>query len=220
MIILNIVRTKRRSSYSLRSKEGQSIEVSVPKSMSNDQIVDLLVKHRRFIKARTVKHIKHPGCLRETFSTGALVNIFGKPYTLILSQKRAKAQVDKQTLTINSKSTEISIDTLKNKLAPILLTKILAEITRFQNLPRDRQVKQVRLKRVRSLWGSCSRNGNLSFNKSLVFYPEECITYVVVHELLHLKYLNHSKAFWNAVEDVLPDFKKARVILKSKTFGS
>jgi len=187
--------------------------------MPDDQIVNLIIKHRRFIKARTVKHSKSLASHRETFSSGALVNIFGQPYTLILSQKRTKTQVDKQTLILYAKSTEISTDTLKNMLASILLPKIRAEIERFQYLPRDRQVNRFQLKRVRSLWGSCSRNGNLSFNKALVFYPDECITYVVVHELLHLKYLNHSKAFWNAVEDVLPDYKKARAILKAKQYG-
>lgn len=66
----------------------------------------------------------------------------------------------------------------------------------------------------KTLWGSCTTEGNLSFNCLLMLAPEEIRDYVVVHELCHLRHLNHSKEFWRAVENALPDYKSRRRWLK------
>lgn len=67
-------------------------------------------------------------------------------------------------------------------------------------------------------WGSCSAKGNLNFNWRLMLAPPRILDYVVVHELCHRKEMNHSKAFWNAVEMVLPDYKELRSWLRQ--YGS
>ena len=63
-------------------------------------------------------------------------------------------------------------------------------------------------------FGSCSSRGTLCFSFNLMQYPDEVIDYVVVHELAHLKELNHSKNFWSIVEKYMPDYKKRRAMLK------
>ena len=63
-------------------------------------------------------------------------------------------------------------------------------------------------------WGSCSSQGNLNFNCLLMLAPEYVRDYVVVHELCHRKHMDHSPAFWVAVEQVLPDYRKAKQWLK------
>ena len=72
----------------------------------------------------------------------------------------------------------------------------------------------VRIKNVKTIWGSCSSKKNLNFNFRLFFLPEALIDYVFVHELAHLKHMNHSKAFWSEVEKQIPDYKKRREELK------
>ncbi len=63
-------------------------------------------------------------------------------------------------------------------------------------------------------WGSCSTKNRLSFNIWLLKFPLETIEYVVVHELAHIKYKNHSKEFWSFVESFLPDYKLRQLKLK------
>ena len=66
---------------------------------------------------------------------------------------------------------------------------------------------RIAIKAQRSRWGSCSTKKNLNFNCLLMLCPEEILDYVVVHELSHLKEMNHSPAFWAEVGKILPDYK-------------
>lgn len=65
-----------------------------------------------------------------------------------------------------------------------------------------------------SRWGSCSNKGNLSFNCLVMLTPPDVIDYVVVHELCHLKELNHSTRFWSEVSRILPNYKAPKKWLK------
>lgn len=69
---------------------------------------------------------------------------------------------------------------------------------------------RIAIREQKTRWGSCSSKGNLNFNWRLIFAPPEVLDYVVVHELAHRREMNHSKAFYNIVESVLPDYKKSR----------
>ena len=73
---------------------------------------------------------------------------------------------------------------------------------------------RISIRHQRSKWGSCSAQGNLNFNCLLMLAPEPVRDYVVVHELCHRRYMNHSKAFWNEVARVYPDYEAARRWLK------
>ncbi len=65
-----------------------------------------------------------------------------------------------------------------------------------------------------SRWGSCAQNGNLNFNCLLVIMPSEILDSVVVHELCHRKYMNHSKDFYAEIDRVFPEYKRCNKWLK------
>lgn len=75
---------------------------------------------------------------------------------------------------------------------------------------------RITIREQKTRWGSCSSQGNLNFNWKLVLMPEEVLDYVVVHELAHRKEMNHSKAFWSQVEEILPDYRQRRKLLKEE----
>jgi predicted metal-dependent hydrolase len=75
--------------------------------------------------------------------------------------------------------------------------------------------KRIYIRNQKTIWGSCSARNNLSFNWKLIMMPEHIIDYVVIHELCHLKHMNHSSAFWEMVASYCPDWKERRKWLRS-----
>jgi predicted metal-dependent hydrolase len=74
--------------------------------------------------------------------------------------------------------------------------------------------RRIRIGGQRTLWGSCSPRGTLSFNWRLVLAPAEVLDYVVVHEVCHLRELTHSRRFWALVEERRPHWREQRVWLR------
>jgi len=77
-------------------------------------------------------------------------------------------------------------------------------------------VKKVTIRNQKTRWGSCTSKGNLSFNMHLMSFAADVIDYVIIHELCHLKYMNHSENFWNLVASFIPDYKEKRKLLKER----
>ena len=73
---------------------------------------------------------------------------------------------------------------------------------------------RITIRGQKTRWGSCSGKGNLNFNWKLMLCPPEIQDYVVVHELAHLKEMNHSRAFYAEVEKILPDYRERMGWLK------
>jgi predicted metal-dependent hydrolase len=91
--------------------------------------------------------------------------------------------------------------------------QMTAQQSRLMGLSYNRII----MKGQKTLWGSCSRKRNLNFNWRLMMAPEPVIMYVVIHELSHLKYMNHSKKFWLLVEQFCPDWREHRSWLRTHT---
>jgi predicted metal-dependent hydrolase len=72
----------------------------------------------------------------------------------------------------------------------------------------------VRIGSAKSRWGSCSASGRINYAWYIILGDDELIDYLVVHELSHLKHMNHSKAFWDTVETYIPDAPDRRARLR------
>ncbi|MGN1148530.1 MAG: M48 family metallopeptidase [Lachnospiraceae bacterium] len=121
--------------------------------------------------------------------------------------------------------TRISTDTL---LSPIQEQQVTILQKRFYNAARSYfprrcaelqkltggHYTKITIRNQKTRWGSCSQTGTLSFNYRLMMAPPAVIDYVIVHELCHLTHMNHSKAFWNKVANVMPDYKIRKQWLK------
>ncbi len=100
------------------------------------------------------------------------------------------------------KFTENGLKNLKRQAKLIIPNKV-AEIAERTELTYNK----ISFRFQKSRWGSCSAKGNLSFNCLLVLCTEEIMEYVIIHELCHLRYMNHSKEFWLMVSRFCPNYK-------------
>lgn len=74
--------------------------------------------------------------------------------------------------------------------------------------------REIVVRKMKSRWGTCSRSGKLTFNFVMSRLPEHLQTYIIVHELCHVRHFNHGKAFWDAVAEVTPDYRAHRKELR------
>lgn len=96
-------------------------------------------------------------------------------------------------------------------LAQNLVFKKIAEFNRFYDFGFNR----VAIRDQKTRWGSCSAKKNLNFNYRLALLPGRLVDYIVVHELCHLKEMNHSPSFWRLVAVTIPDYAARRRELKN-----
>jgi predicted metal-dependent hydrolase len=75
---------------------------------------------------------------------------------------------------------------------------------------------KVAIKNQKTRWGSCSKKGNLNFNYRIAKLSPELVDYLIVHELCHLKEMNHGRKFWSLVAQTIPNWRILRRELKKK----
>lgn len=105
-------------------------------------------------------------------------------------------------------------ETEKNELkknAKIVITNRVEYFAKIMGVDYNR----ISIKFQKTRFGSCSTNKNLNFNALVALMPSEILDYVIVHELSHLKEMNHSKQFWREVAKVIPEYKAKRKWLKT-----
>ncbi len=78
------------------------------------------------------------------------------------------------------------------------------------------QYSRVTMRNQKTRWGSCSKRGTLSFNFRIALLPSHLADYIIVHELCHLKEMNHSERFWKLVTKTVPDYKACRSELRKE----
>jgi len=79
----------------------------------------------------------------------------------------------------------------------------------------DLEYEKVKFRKMKSRWGSCSSKKSITLNTHLLNLPSDLVDYVIVHELAHLEYMNHSKQFHALVRSYLPDEKELRKKFKT-----
>jgi len=78
-------------------------------------------------------------------------------------------------------------------------------------------VRRITVRNQKSRWGSCSYNGTISLNWRLIQLPGQVRDYIIIHELMHLRHLDHSTQFWAEVEKACPDYRQAEDWLKKNS---
>ncbi len=126
-----------------------------------------------------------------------------------LAKHLQKQEEDRDLLQAEGLFTDQEIERLL-KLARQVISEKVAYYARLMGVT----YRRVTIRKQKTRWGSCSREGNLSFNCLLMMAPPEVLDYVVVHELSHRLEMNHSSRFWAQVEKVIPDYRKPRKWLK------
>lgn len=78
------------------------------------------------------------------------------------------------------------------------------------------EVGRIRVRDMKTRWGSCTSTGDLTFNWRLIHAPLAVLDYVVAHEVAHRRYMDHSPAFWRLVQTLSPDYREHEIWLREE----
>ncbi|MDV3104483.1 M48 family metallopeptidase [Thermococcus waiotapuensis] len=180
----------------IEMKPNGVVVVTAPEGFDVDSFVE---RHKEWIEAKLAEI--------ESRRTESGFPIDGELYQVIRGRK-TRVHGKFRTVVFSAYPDE-AIAELKSYLRPGIMALVEEYSGKMGVFP-----KRVFIRHQRSRWGSCSPRGNINFNVRLVSVPPWLKEYVVIHELAHLKHMNHSKAFWEFVGRFYPDYRKARKELK------
>ena len=182
----------------LRLKVGQSgeISLSIPLRAKENHILEFLEKNLEWLRKTSAK-IK----AKNSAKNENQVEFLGGNYELIIDKKASGVSIELFSIKAASKA---DFRRFCDQKAKELLN---ASIARFAPLI-ARPINHISFKHMRTRWGSCNKaKGYINLNLDLITKKKEFIEYVVLHELAHLVYANHSKDFYALISKHMPDYK-------------
>jgi len=196
----------------LQISRGSNLELVLPRGYE-------LSDAERFIKQKSgwiSKHLRPKEKKDEKFLVlGREIKII-QVYELFTRQHKLSFEKDELRI-ISPAGSKIDLNKLYNIWLRNFAKRYLPERANELADKYGFRINKVTVRNQKTRWGSCSVRGNLSFNFNLVQYKKEIIDYVILHELCHLKEMNHSKKFWLLVEKICPDYKTLRKELKKNS---
>ena len=191
-------------------------EIVLPRFYDDNWVLETVTTNKPKIENRLIEIKEARTELKPTTIRLPLLGISWKVIYRETNEKDLNAITETQTILEVSEKTEDTFWTstvLQQWLhakALVYLPKHLDNVADKLKLPYNK----VRIKRQKTLWGSCSITGNINLNRNLMLMPFEAVDYVVHHELVHLKVLNHSSKFWKELERSFPNYKRGMNQLK------
>jgi len=201
-----IIKSKRKT-LSLSINENAELIVRAPNQISNKKIEEFIIEKSKWINKN--KNLMQSR-INEMNDSDSDYLFLGNIYPLI------KVNEDPNKIDFNGTEFITSIenkDKFKSSLKSwykIKFKEIAIPRLNYFSDKYNLKINQVRFKNQKTLWGSCSSKNNINLNYLLVMAPMLVIDYVIIHELVHTVHKNHSENFWNAVEAIMPDYKKAK----------
>ena len=219
------VETSNRKTISIRVNH-EEIVVRAPKTLSKRKITELVQTKANWIveKYHEMKEVK-PLIQPTDYREGSKFLYRGEVLTLKHRQgnqygvKSGEGKVWLEDNELNVALTDFSVGAIQNILEQWYRHEArqrIEERVEYYSRRYDfgKRVNRIFIKDQKSRWGSCSSKCNLNFNYRLIMAPDEVLDYVVIHELCHLKHMNHSVDFWNVVGEIMPDYKAFRAWLR------
>jgi len=217
MKIKKIIRSKRKS-IAMYINNDAALIVRAPFNTSEEIINKVVLKHKeRLEKTQKEVQLRNLKFNKKEFVNGERFLYLGNYYNLKL--------VDNREILLNFENEFFLLKKYLSYAKNIFIIwykrRAYETISRRVRLYAQKmgfEYNKINITNAQKRWGSCSHQGNLSFAWRLIMAPLPIIDSVVVHELAHLEVKNHSRAFWNKVRSLDPEYKEHKEWLKNNGY--
>lgn len=202
-----------RKTLGIEVHPDQSIKVIAPSGASLMKIAQKVEHKAPWIQkqVRKFKKIEKLEPVKE-YVSGENVFYLGRQYRLKVSKGTPSVKLVGKYLRLSTvdKNDKVTSEGLINNWYQAHAQEKLAErFEKYQYILKREKIKfnKLKIKPIKKRWGSCTKLGTITLNPELIKVPANCIDYVIIHEICHLKHLNHSPKFYRLLEKYIPNWK-------------
>ncbi len=213
-ISIDILKRVSRSSIGLHITHDGKVEVRAPRFVPLF-LINRFVQSKRDWIIRAKKAIaSQPRLPKMVYTEGKVLRIASNVYTIHLTEGNAIVLVGTRIFFPRKflPRAKIHMEAWCRIFAKKFLTQRMDKYAAQMGVV----YKKISIRDTSTRWGSCSDRGTISFSYRLILADLPIIDYVVIHELAHLTYPNHKQVFWNRVEQFYPEYKHARLWLRTQ----
>jgi predicted metal-dependent hydrolase len=210
-----LVRSERARTYRLTLRRDGTAQVTIPRHGTEREARAFAEQHRDWLTRARARQARRPQAT-EYWSPGTAVLWRGEmtEIRVAAAEERPRVCLAADVFPVASLEGDLRAP-LEAQFARRARIELPARTWELA-AETDSDVKQVTVRNQRSRWGSCSVGGTISLNWRLIQTPESVRDYIIYHELMHLREMNHSDRFWRRVAEVCPWWREAEQWLKRK----
>ena len=221
-----VLKRSSRKTVGITIQKNGAVVVTCPFRVSEIYVKQLLQEKTQWIlkKLNNIEMQGNSVNKKKVYEEGECFSYLGKEYKLKLIKnsniKRANVGINEDNLVITLPNNFVTEDIRSIlKLWYVSQFKLVVE-ERVKHYSSIIGVfpQKITIREQKTRWGSCSTKGNINLNWKLIMASLEVLDYVVIHELCHMKQMNHSKEFWKIVESIFPQYKECRKWLKENGY--
>ncbi len=197
------------------------IEVKAPKNISEQKVEKFVNEKAEWIYKSIIKQSNEKQNSIK-YENGEQIKILGENHTIQIDytdKKRNNISIENKIIKIQlNREFQNNIknkDEIKKQLEKLYLSiaqdeveAAMLEVTELVGI----RPKEYKIKKLKRAWGNCSSKKVIAINMQVAIHSREFIKYVVLHEVCHLKHMNHSKQFWSLVEKYMPNYKNIKKV--------
>lgn len=216
------VQTERKKIKNLNMKISIDgiVHISAPVHLPEERILDFVNSKADWI----CRHLKQQKIRKEHQAMRSLdqpiVQLLGKRYYLVVKKGHSEGfELDKDIMTLTVSDSSRIVSVFEKQAKEMLMAIIEQKRLRLDQLMDDYRLAhpEISIRKMKGKWGSCTPSkAMIVLNQMLIHTPVFCIEYVLIHEYMHMICPNHSRRFYELIENLMPEYKKAMKMLKEE----
>jgi len=218
-IPVQIIYSDRRRSWAIEVQTTGDVLIRVPSSVSEKEVMELAQSKAKWIAKQLTKY-QIRNVEPRKYETRETIPFFGEELVITRSIGPSRAEISGENLSISvpgsfspddaEKIAKEMVMLLYRRLGPSMLDEYVEKYASLTGVQKPR----LRMRFQEKKWGCCTPKNGIIINARVFLAPKIVAEYLVVHEVVHLRFRHHQKTYWDEVERLMPDYREAERLLR------